>query len=272
MRKGIIVSAALHLSVIGAAMITWPHALTQSEDALPTVPIELISIADATNIQAAVRETPPPREPEPVQVEPPAIEPEPEPVVAEPLPPDPLPEPEPEPEPEEIVEAEPEPEPPPPPPRPRERPQQQREQLDLDSVIAMLDTRASEYPQPERAPQEEEPRRGIGDRNAMTMSLADALRAQMRECWSAPVGAPNPEELIVSVEVFLAPNGALARPPQATAASRAAAAGNPFMRAALESALRAANICAPYRNLPQDQYGQWSEIMITFDPTRMAGR
>lgn len=270
MRKGIIVSAALHLGVIGAAMVTWPNALSQSEDALPTVPIELISIAEATNIQAAVREPPPPREPAPVEVERPTFEFVPDPVVAEPLPPDPLPEPEPEPEPEVI--AEPEPEPPPPPPQPRERPAPQREEFDLDSVIALLDNRAAETQRPQDAPQEEEARRGIGDRNAMTMSLADSLRAQMRECWNPPIGAPNPEELIVTVEVFLAPNGALARPPQLTGASRAAAGSNPFMRAAAESALRAVNICAPYRNLPQDMYAEWNEIIITFDPTKMAGR
>lgn len=266
MRKGIIVSAALHIGVIGAAMVTWPNALSQSKDTLPTVPVELVSIAEATNIQAAVREVPPPREISPVEVEMPAVEIEPEPVVAEPLPP----EPQPEPAPEEVAEAE--PAPPPPPPQPRQRPEPQREQFDLDSVIALLDNRAANAPQPQNAPREEEARRGIGDRNAMTMSLADTLRAQMRECWSPPIGAPNPEELIVSVEVYLTPDGTLARPPQLSAASRAAAAGNPFMRAAAESALRAVNVCAPYRNLPPDMYAQWNEIIITFDPTKMAGR
>jgi len=52
----------------------------------------------------------------------------------------------------------------------------------------------------------------------------------------------------------------------------AAAALNPYMRAASEAALRAVNICAPYSNLPADQYGQWNEVSIIFDPTRMAGR
>jgi hypothetical protein len=270
MRKGIIVSAALHLGVIGAAMVTWPNALSQSEDALPTVPIELISIADATNIQAAVRELPPPREPAPVEVERPTFEFEPDPVVVEALPPDPVPEPEPEPEPEVI--AEPEPEPPPPPPQPRERPAPQREEFDLDSVIALLDNRAAETQQPQDAPQEEEARRGIGDRNAMTMSLVDALKAQMYECWSPPIGAPNAEELIVFVDIYLAPNGALARPPQLAPQSRAAAASNPHMRAAAEAALRAVNICAPYRNLPQDQYAAWRDVEMEFNPALMAGR
>lgn len=255
MRKGIIVSAALHMGIIGASMVTWPSAFSQSDEALPIVPVELITLADVTNIQEAAREVEQ-VPPEPV-LEPP-IEAAPE--IAEPAPP------EPEPEPEAVVEAEPEPEPPP--PAPREKPEPQRNEFNLDSVIALLDSRA----QPE-APEQpaDQTRLGIGDRNAMTMDLVDVLKTQMYQCWSPPVGAPNPEELIVEVTVYLAPNGALARAPQLSAASRAAAAANPFMRAAAEAALRAANICAPYRDLPADQYAQWNEINIIFDPTKMAG-
>ena len=266
MRKGVIVSAALHLGVIGATMITWPSGLSQSDEVPPTVPIELITLADATNIQATVREEPPP-EPEVPEVEPvqeTAVA-EPEPPEPEPLP-EPLPEPEPEPEP--VAEIEPEPEPPSP-PLPLEKPEPPRDQFNLDSVIALLDSRAESAAPAQPA---EQSRRGIGDRNAMTMTIVDSLRSQMYECWSPPIGAPNPEELIVDVDVYLTPTGALARAPQLTAASRLAAAGNPYMRAAAESALRAVNTCVPYRNLPVDQYAQWSEIRITFDPTRLAGR
>lgn len=266
MRKGIIVSAALHMGVIGATMITWPGGLSQSDEVLPIVPVELISIADATNIQATVREAPPP---EPAA---PADEPVEEAAIVEPPPPEPEPVPEPlpelEPEPEALAEVEPEPAPPPP-PVPQEKPEPPREDFNLDSVIALLDSRAENGAPAQPA---EQARPGIGDRNAMTMTLVDSLRSQMYECWSPPIGAPNPEELIVDVDVYLTPNGALARAPQLTAASRLAAAGNPYMRAAAESALRAVNTCVPYRNLPVDQYAQWSEIRITFDPTRLAGR
>lgn len=269
MRKGIVFSAALHMGVIGATMITWPRGLSQSDEVLPTVPVELISIADATNIQATVREQPAPEPPpvaeperEEVVIEPPEPEPEPAPEAL----PEPLPEL--EPEPEVLAEAEPEPTPPPP-PVPVEKPEPPREEFNLDSVIALLDSRTESATPAQPA---QETRRGIGDRNAMTMTLVDSLRSQMYECWSPPIGAPNPEELIVELDVYLTPNGALARAPQLTAASRLAAAGNPYMRAAAESALRAVNTCVPYRNLPVDQYAQWSEIRITFDPTRLAGR
>ena len=254
MRKGIIVSAALHMGIIGASMVTWPSGFSQSDEALPIVPVELITLDDVTNILATVREIEPP--------EPDLPEPEPEGVEA--LPPEPLPELEPEPEPEEVAEVEPEP----PPPAPVEKPEPRQDEFNLDSVIALLDSRL-QTEDPEQPA--EQTRLGIGDRNMMTANLSDFVNAQMRECWSPPVGAPNPEELIVEVTVFLAPNGALARAPQLSAASRAAAATNPFMRAAAETALRAVNICSPYRDLPADQYAQWNEIVITFDPTKMAG-
>jgi len=277
MRKGIIVSAALHVGVIGAAMITWPNALSQSEEALPTVPIELVTLADATNIQATVREIEPPREFElPEFVPEPVAMPEPVPMavpeLAEPLPPEPEPLPEPEPE---VAEAEPEPAPqppPPPPPPPREKPPEAEEEFDLDSVIALLDRTAPASPPPERAQQAEETRRGIGDRSAMTMNLSDFLRAQMAECWNVPVGAPNPEELIVVINISLTPTGALARPPQPTRETLAAAARNPYVRATMESALRAIQLCAPYSGLPREQYADWRDVEMQFDPAAMVGR
>jgi len=49
--------------------------------------------------------------------------------------------------------------------------------------------------------------KGFGEQTLMTIDIRDALLAQMRECWNVPVGAPNPEQLIVQVRVFLAPDG-----------------------------------------------------------------
>ena len=165
------------------SMVTWPSAFSQSDEVLPIVPVELITLADVTNIQEAAREVEQiPPEPElepPIEAAPETAEltpPEPEPV--------PLPELESEPEPEAVVEAEPEPEPPP--PTPVEKPEPQRNEFDLDSVIALLDSRSPPNPTAQPA---EETRLGIGDRNAMTMNLTDIVRTQMYQCWSPPIGA-----------------------------------------------------------------------------------
>jgi len=105
--------------------------------------------------------------------------------------------------------------------------------------------------------------KGIGAQNAMTMDLADALRNEIAQCWSPPVGAPNPAELVVNFELFLNPDGSIARPPQLTGQSGSGA----YAAAAAEAARRAIYTCAPYK-LPADRYSQWRDITFTFDPRK----
>jgi hypothetical protein len=156
---------------------------------------------------------------------------------------------------------------------PRRRPQQQQ-QFDIDSVVALLDKRATPKPEapPANAKVAEETMKGIGAQSGMTLDLQDALLAQIRECWNVPVGAPNPEKLIVQVRVFLLPDGNLAKQPQLEPGTRSAMAANPFMRTAAEAASRAINQCSPFKYMPRDRYDSWREIVMTFDPSKMIGR
>jgi hypothetical protein len=139
-------------------------------------------------------------------------------------------------------------------------------------VLALLDSRAPKAPTPPpEAAVAETPQKGLGAQTASTLDLRDALLSQIRECWNVPVGAPTPEKLIVQVRVFLARDGSLAQPPSLEPSTRAAAASNPYMRTAAEAALRAVNVCEPYKLLPADRYDAWREIVMTFDPSRMIG-
>ena len=160
--------------------------------------------------------------------------------------------------------------------RPRLKPPRNTPQkFDVDTVLAMLDKSAPEKKPPTPAPavkQAEIPVRGLGAQNAFTLDIRDALLSQMRDCWNVPVGAPDPEKLIVQVRVYLAQDGSLAQPPQLEPATRAAAASNPYIRTAAEAALRAVNVCEPYKHLPPDKYDVWREIVMTFDPSKMASR
>jgi hypothetical protein len=106
----------------------------------------------------------------------------------------------------------------------------------------------------------------------MTVDIENALKAQVRECWNMPVGAPNPEQLIVHMRVFLARDGDLAQPPQLMPETRTAAARNRYVAAAADAADRAIRVCAPYRGLPPDRHDQWREIVMTFDPKELLGR
>jgi hypothetical protein len=261
-----IASGVLHAMVIVAATVAWPHAIEQSEEAPSVVPVDLVTIADVTNIAPSVQETQkpetPPEQPPPPQPQaaaPPAQQ-------AEVAPPEPDKAPPPKEE-QKNASA------PANPARPRRKPAPDQQKFDVDTVIALLDKRA---PKPVAPPPNAKPAettvKGLGAQDAFTMDLKDALLAQMRECWNVPVGAPNPEQLIVQVRVFLAQDGSLAQPPLLEPASRAAASANPYMRTAAEAALRAVSVCEPYKRLPLNKYDAWREIVMTFDPSKMIGR
>jgi hypothetical protein len=269
LKRSFIASGALHAVVIAAASFAWPHAFELSEEPSDIIPVELMTVADVTNVQPKV--VVPPRETQPLEIPPPAPPPVP--------PPPPLEEIEvapdeekapPPPEPKQLAEVA---KPPPAPPLPRQRPRPTPPppQFSVDSVLALLDSRAPKAPTPPEAPVAEVPTKGLGAQNASTLDLRDALLAQIRECWNVPVGAPTPEKLIVQVRVFLARDGSLAQPPSLEPSTRAAAASNPYMRTAAEAALRAVNVCEPYKLLPADRYDAWREIVMTFDPSRMIG-
>jgi outer membrane biosynthesis protein TonB len=273
LKRSIVVSGALHVAVILAATVAWRGAVDLSDDTPPTVPVDLVTVADVTNIAPTVVETKK-AETQPEQPAPPqpqaAAPPPPE---AEVAPPDPEKAPIPKPK-EAPKEAEQNAPPPPKPALPRRKPQpESQSKFDVDSVLALLDKRAPKAAAPPaNAKQAEQTVKGIGAQDALTMDIKDALLAQIRMCWNVPVGAPNPEQLIVQVRVFLTQDGHLAQLPQIEPASRAAAAANPYMRAAADAATRAVNSCAPYKYLPVEKYDSWREIVMTFDPSKMVGR
>ena len=275
LKRSFIASGALHVAIIAAASFAWPHAFELPEDTSEIIPVELMTVAETTNIAPKVVEEPPePPPPEEVAATPPPPPPPPpEEVEVAPTPPEEKPPP-PPPEPPKVAESKPPPTPPV--PRQRPRPEPPQPQFNVDSVLALLDTKApKKAPTPTPPPQAEvaeTPQRGIGAMNASTIDLRDALLAQIRECWNVPVGAPTPEKLIVQVRVFLARDGSLAQPPLLEPQTRAAAASDPYMRTAAEAALRAVNVCEPYKLLPAERYDAWREIVMTFDPSRMVGR
>lgn len=108
------------------------------------------------------------------------------------------------------------------------------------------------------------PSDAVGASNMATASLADALRSQIRNCWSPIIGAPNPADQIVSFGLSLNRDGSVASLELLTMS------GNPYTAAAAEAASRAIYQCQPYR-LPLERYAQWREFRpLRFDPRQMA--
>lgn len=266
-RFGLFGSVVLHAAVIAATLFTWQHSLQISDESPPVVPVDLVTIGAKTNIApVAPKEDFQPKEetpvtapkvsesvPQPVQTAAPDVEmaPKPEQAPSEPLI---------KPQPAPIVPKQ----------RPRPTAPEKQQKFDVNNILALLN---KQQPTAGTARGRTGPHaiRGVGAETAMTMDLVDALRNQIAQCWSPPVGAPHPEDLIVAFELFLNPDGSVAQPPQLAAQSRAAAATSPFVRAAAEAARRAIYTCAPYK-LPADRYGQWRDITLVFDPRKMVGQ
>lgn len=104
----------------------------------------------------------------------------------------------------------------------------------------------------------------------MTVSEIDAVKMQIRRCWSLPTGASNAENLIVKVRLFLRRDGSLSRHPEIVDGERMKRAGEEYFRAAAESAVRAVLKCEPLR-MPPKKYDRWREMVLTFDPSEMLG-
>jgi outer membrane biosynthesis protein TonB len=263
---GWIGSVVLHGAVLVGTLFTVTHTLDVPDQAPPVVPIDLVTVAQKTNITPAVR--PAPRE-QP-EVTPPA----PKPMPTPPTPPQQqasvAPE-APDTAPSEPVVA-PEPAAAVPKLKPKPAPTPEKKNFDVDKVLALLNKVAPAESAAPNARAAQRTVKGFGAENAMTADLQDALRSQIQPCWSPPVGAPHPEQLIVSFDLFLNPDGSVAQPPQLTGNSQSAGAHDPYARAAKDAALRAIYTCAPYK-LPADRYSQWREINpFIFDPRQMMGQ
>jgi hypothetical protein len=92
-----------------------------------------------------------------------------------------------------------------------------------------------------------------------------AFRAQISRCWSPPVGGLGGDAIIVKLRIMLNEDGTVTRPPEL-----ANDFNSPFFRPAADSAIRAVLQCQPYR-MPPEKYGQWRDMLLTFDPSRMYG-
>ena len=237
---GLVGSLALHAGIVAVTFFTWSHRLDIVDQSPPVVPVDLVTLADETNVAPMMKKelppiveqlTPPPL---PVSLQPPKFEVAPE---AKPA--------------------------------PVQTPAPSEEAFDINNIQAMLAKRQAAAAKNVKLGSRNV--KGVGDQSAMTADLRAMLQSEIYRCWSPPVGAPHPEKLIVSYELFLNRDGSVAQPPQLTADSAAAAASDPYMRASAEAARRAIYTCAPY-NLPADRYNQWHNVTFVFDPRDMMGQ
>ena len=63
-RGGLIVAVLLHAAIVAATLFSWEHKLDITDESPPVVPVDLVTLADKTNIMPTVQRPPkmPPKE------------------------------------------------------------------------------------------------------------------------------------------------------------------------------------------------------------------
>ena len=109
------------------------------------------------------------------------------------------------------------------------------------------------------------------DRNVentgLTLSEEDALKAQIFGCWSIPLGLPYNENLLVRIKLQLKPDGTVSKS-EILDHARMNKPGQGFYKVLAESALRAIQLCQPLR-VPTTGYERWKDLQLNFDAREM---
>ena len=105
------------------------------------------------------------------------------------------------------------------------------------------------------------------DNTGLTLSEEDALKAQIFGCWSIPLGLPYSENLLVRIKLKLKPDGSVVKT-EILDHARMNRPGQGFYKVLAESALRAVKLCQPLR-VPSTGYERWKELQLNFDARDM---
>ena len=286
MRTGIVISAVIHVTALWVSFVGMPEWMRSDPEIIEqAVIVELVAISEETRAarpkSESVKEDKPPPSPR-EKPEPPLVAAPPPPVPAEPevevamIVPDVKPPPaqkkpvakpkrKPKPPPQKTVKWSPD--------APREA-KPKKYKFDPDRIAALIDRTPRKQATPD-SPETPQVQPKITSRTAqpldghpLTLSEVDALRAQIERCWIVQAGARYAEDLVVTLRVFLNPDGSLRSEPKIVDDARLAA--DSYFRAAAESAIRAVLKCEPFK-MPVTKYDRWREIELTFDPREMLG-
>lgn len=269
------ISLLLHAALFSGVTLFAADAAPFSEAKI--IPVEILTIDEATNVSAAVRAPEP--KPEPV-VEIPEIMTTPTPMenapeaadvvsIAPSAPPV-----------EQVAEIPPEPEITDsivPQPEPLPEPEPEEPSFDLDALSGLIDKTRETAPEVNQqvalesetaiTRYEDAARRAVGEGSGMSATETDQLLSAMRKCWRMPAAATDAQNLRVRLRVNLVPGGQVANVTLIDrAASRRLSPGNPFWEQAEREAIAAVHKCAPYDFLPEARYAVWRELVLNLRP------
>ena len=145
---------------------------------------------------------------------------------------------------------------------------EKKEFVDLDNIAKLIDKAkiesADEIKKNNDINQDQD--RNI-ENTGLTLSEEDALKAQIFGCWSIPLGLPYNENLLVRIKLMLEPDGSVTKT-EILDHARMNKPGQAFYKVLAESALRAVKLCQPLR-VPTTGYERWKELQLNFDAREM---
>ncbi|MDE2383774.1 MAG: cell envelope integrity protein TolA [Alphaproteobacteria bacterium] len=103
-----------------------------------------------------------------------------------------------------------------------------------------------------------------GNDAANTATIAAALIARVKECFNIPPAARE-KNISVPIHFLLNADGSVNGQPEVQGES-----DDPVFQATARAAVSAIAECAPFQ-LPADQYDQWKDNLLDFNPTQLSG-
>ena len=145
---------------------------------------------------------------------------------------------------------------------------EKKEFVDLDNIAKLIDKAKIESADVVKKNNDitQDQDRNI-ENTGLTLSEEDALKAQIFGCWSIPLGLPYNENLLVRIKLMLEPDGSVTKT-EILDHARMNKPGQGFYKVLAESALRAVKLCQPLR-VPTTGYERWKELQLNFDAREM---
>ena len=266
MIRSLIYSISFHALMILLTILSLPFMLREPVDLPPIISVELIQIADKTNIPYApkarkiIQETKKKEEERVVSEQAP-------PAAKAKEKPDRIPLPSDKKEEKKIVKKKQNPE--------EIKPQirqssefEKKEIVDTNQIAALIDkAKEVEAVEQKKNNQITQSNKKNSFASGLTLSEEDALRAQIFGCWSVPLGLPYDENLLVRIKLQLKKDGTIMKS-EILDHERMNRPGQKFYKVLAESALRAVRICQPLK-VPPTGYDKWKDLQLNFNPAEM---
>ena len=266
MIRSLIYSISFHALMILLTILSLPFMLREPVDLPPIISVELIQIADKTNIPYApkarkiIKETKKKEEERVVSEQAP-------PAAKAKEKPDKIPLPNDKKEEKKIVKKKQNPE--------EVKPQirqssefEKKEIVDANQIAALIDkAKEVEAVEQKKNNQITQSNKKNSFASGLTLSEEDALRAQIFGCWSVPLGLPYDENLLVRIKLQLKKDGTIMKS-EILDHERMNRPGQKFYKVLAESALRAVRLCQPLK-VPPTGYDKWKDLQLNFNPVEM---